>query len=57
MIKSCKNCINSYVEKWIIGNVYKCHLGLNRLSKYNPHDSIEDVGKICKLWKSKNDRN
>jgi len=57
MIKSCKNCINSYIEKWIIGDVYKCHFGLNRLSNYNPHDSIEDVGKICKSWKGKNDRN
>lgn len=57
MIKSCKNCIYSYVERWIIGDVYKCHLGLNRLSKYNPNDSVEDVGRICKLWKGKNGRN
>lgn len=36
---------------WIIGEVVKCHFGLNRISKYNPRDTIEDVGSICKSWK------
>ena len=51
MKKSCKNCKNSYLEMWHIGEVVKCHFGLNRLSKYNPQDTIRDVGFICASWK------